>query len=80
MNFIKNGIEICLGFISVPFVFISQTALIFPILYYQYLKVKNMSNSFQKSQWKVVWEFLNLYASPVVGILRLCGFGKEPVE
>ena len=46
LNFIKNGYEIALGFIGVPFVFINQTALIFPILYYQYLKVKNMSNAF----------------------------------
>lgn len=80
LNFIKNGCEILLGFVSVPFVFLNQTALIFPILFYQYLKVKNMSNAFQKQQWKVIWEFLTKYASPVIGLLKLCGFGKEAPE
>lgn len=46
LNFVKNGLEIMLGVISVPCVFLNQAAMIFPILYYQYLKVKNMSNAF----------------------------------
>lgn len=78
MNFIKNGYEIFIGLLSVPFVFINQTAMIFPILFYQYMKIKNMSNAYQKHQWKLIWEFLNKYAPPIVGIARLCGFGKEP--
>lgn len=77
LNFIKNGFEILLGFIGVPFVFMKQTALIFPILFYQYLKVKNMSNAFQKHIWKLVWEFLTKYAPPVIGLLKLFGFGKD---
>ena len=80
LNFVKNGFEILLGIISVPFVFVNQAAMIFPILYYQYLKVKNMSNAFQKHQWKLVWEFLTQKAPFIIGLLKLCGFGKEPED
>lgn len=37
-----------------------------------------MSNAFQKYIWKVMWEFLSKYAPPVIAILTLLGFGKEP--
>ena len=78
LNFVKNALEILIGFLSIPFVFINQTALIFPIFFYQYLKVKHMSNAFQKYVWKIIWEFLSKYAPPLIAILMLLGFGKEP--
>ena len=78
LNFIKNGLEIIIGFLSAPFVFIKQTAVIFPIFYYQFLKVKFMSNAFHKHIWNSIWDLLSKYVPPLVSLLKLFGFGKEP--
>ena len=44
----KNYIEIFILFICVPMVFLGRVAMIFPILYFQYIRIKYVSNQFQK--------------------------------
>lgn len=42
----KNYMEIFIFFICVPMVFIGRVAMIFPILYFQYIRIKYVSNQF----------------------------------
>lgn len=44
LNMIKNKIEIGIALLVFPLVFTGQVALIFPILYFQYIRIKYVSN------------------------------------
>ena len=44
----KNYLEIFILFICFPMVFVGKVAMIFPILYFQYIRIKYVSNQFQK--------------------------------
>lgn len=52
MALLKNKIEIVLAFLSIPLVVTSQVALIFPVIFIQYIRVKYVSNFFQKHLFK----------------------------
>lgn len=54
LSVLKNLIEITLGLLSVPFVFMAQTAIIFPILYFQYIRIKYISSSFCKAAFSLI--------------------------
>lgn len=47
-SLIKNKIEVFLALIALPSVFMAQAALIFPIMYFQYIRVKYVSNHIMK--------------------------------
>jgi hypothetical protein len=48
LAYIKNAIEISLLFASVPFVFIRHAALILPVLLFQYIRLKRVTNPFMR--------------------------------
>jgi len=49
---LKNQAEIFLGVVCPVCVFTGQAAMIFPILYFQYIRIKYVSNFFQKYAFK----------------------------
>jgi len=52
MVMFKNFIEIMMMVICAPMVFIGKVALIFPIMYFQYIRIKFVSNQFQKRAFR----------------------------
>lgn len=50
----KNSIEMTLGLICIPMVFFNQAAIIFPIIYFQYIRIKYVSSFFMKEAFKVL--------------------------
>jgi hypothetical protein len=51
---LKNSIEMTLGLICIPMVFFNQAAIIFPIIYFQYIRIKYVSSFFMKEAFKVL--------------------------
>jgi len=76
MNVAKNALELLIGFLAAPSVYLSQAALIFPILYYQYMKVKYMANAYNKLLVNQCWDILEKHAPPLISALKMFGFGK----
>ena len=52
VNLLKNRIEIGLAVCTLPLVFLGQVALIFPILFFNYIRIKYVSNFFLKYLFK----------------------------
>ena len=61
----KCYIEVLIGILCFPFVFMAQAAMIFPILYMQYLRLKWISSFFTKIAFKH-WAFYLRKAIPLV--------------
>ena len=78
MNVVKNALELLIGFIAAPCVYFGQAALIFPILYYQYMKVKYMANAYNKLLVNQCWDILEKHAPPLISALKMFGYGKAP--
>jgi hypothetical protein len=47
----KNKIEIFIGLICAPMVFMGHAAMIFPVMYFQYIRIKYVSSYLQKHSW-----------------------------
>ena len=60
----KCYIEVLIGILCFPFVFMAQAAMIFPILYMQYLRLKWISSFFTKVAFKH-WAFYLRKAIPL---------------
>lgn len=51
---LKNYLEILMFFICAPAVLLGKAAMIFPILYFQYIRIKYVSSSFHKETFKII--------------------------
>ena len=51
---LKNTIEITIGAICIPMIFMKQVALIFPIIYTQYVRIKFVSSFFMRESCTVL--------------------------
>lgn len=62
VSMVKSKIEIGIALIAIPAVFMSQAALIFPIMYFQYIRVKYVSNQIMKYSFKLlnIWLKANM--------------------
>ena len=51
---LKNTIEVTIGAICIPMIFMNQVALIFPIIYTQYVRIKFVSSFFMRESCTVL--------------------------
>ena len=58
ITILKNQIEMLLAFVCFPFVFTGHVAMIFPVMYIQYVRVKYVASMFQKHTWKIFNSYL----------------------
>ena len=58
LTLLKNMIEVFIGSICVPCVFVAKVALIFPILYFQYVRIKFVSSLFCKKIFELIDTFI----------------------
>ena len=57
---LKANIEMLIAIIAIPAVILNQAAIAFPLLYYQFCKVKYISSVFFKNAFDKVWVFMEV--------------------
>ena len=76
INFIKNYIEVFTLIVVTPGVFFNQSALILPVIFYQYMKIKYASNRFLRYIVDNIWDCVEIYCPLIIQILKMFGFQK----
>lgn len=54
LNMYKSHIELLIGFFATPAVFLNQAAIIFPIMYFQYIRIKYVSSFFMQNSFECI--------------------------
>ena len=52
INQVRSYIEVLIGVLSVPLVLLMQSALIFPIIYFQYIRIKYVSSLYLRKSFR----------------------------